>query len=68
VESLTPAELRVVRMAAEGRTNRQIAQDLYVTVKTVEGHLAHAYAKLGIPGRPQLPGTLAAQTTRVAAR
>jgi DNA-binding CsgD family transcriptional regulator len=55
-------------MAAEGRTNRQIAQELYVTVKTVEGHLAHVYAKLGISGRPRLQDTLAAQTTRVAAR
>ncbi len=57
VEALTPGELRVVRLAAEGRTNREIAQALYVTVKTVESHLARAYGKLGIAGRSELaPG------------
>jgi DNA-binding CsgD family transcriptional regulator len=40
VESLTPSELRVARLAAEGKTNREIALVQYVTVKTVEGHLA----------------------------
>jgi DNA-binding CsgD family transcriptional regulator len=54
VEALTPSELRVARLAADGRTNREIAQELYVTVKTVEGHLAHAYGKLGIAGRTEL--------------
>ena len=51
VEALTPSELRVARLAAEGRSNREIAHELYVTLKTVEGHLARAYAKLGIEGR-----------------
>jgi DNA-binding CsgD family transcriptional regulator len=46
VESLTPSELRVARMAADGMTNREIAQDLYVTAKTVETHLRHVYRKL----------------------
>jgi DNA-binding CsgD family transcriptional regulator len=59
VESLTPTELRVARLAADGRTNREIAQTLYVTVKTVEGHLARVYAKLEISGRPQLTMMLA---------
>jgi DNA-binding CsgD family transcriptional regulator len=54
VEALTPSELRVARMATEGRTNREIAQELYVTVKTVEGHLARAYGKLDIEGRAEL--------------
>jgi DNA-binding CsgD family transcriptional regulator len=54
VESLTPTELRVARLAAEGRTNREVAQTLYVTLKTVEGHLARVYAKLEINGRLQL--------------
>ena len=54
VESLTPTELRVARLAADGRTNREIAQTLYVAVKTIEGHLARVYAKLDIDGRPQL--------------
>jgi DNA-binding CsgD family transcriptional regulator len=58
VESLTPSELRVARLAAEGNTNRQIAQALYVTVKTVEGHLAAVYGKLGIAGRGELAPAL----------
>ena len=53
-EALTPSERRVAELAAAGRTNRQIAQELYVTLKTVEGHLAQAYAKLAISGRGQL--------------
>jgi DNA-binding CsgD family transcriptional regulator len=52
--TLTPSELRVARMAAAGRTNRQIAEELFVTIKTVETHLRHVYQKLGIPGRDQL--------------
>ena len=56
VEALTPSELRIVRLAAEGRTNREIAHELYVTLKTVEGHLSRAYTKLGIEGRaPAVP-------------
>jgi DNA-binding CsgD family transcriptional regulator len=64
VEALTPSELRVVRLAVDGNSNRQIAQALYVTVKTVEGHLARAYAKLGISGRQELPQVLDGQKTR----
>ena len=50
-DALTPSELRVVRLATEGATNVEIAQDLYVSLKTVETHLSHAYAKLGLAGR-----------------
>jgi len=57
-EALTPSELRVARLAADGRSNREIAGELYVTLKAVEGHLARAYAKLGIDGRDQLPQAL----------
>jgi DNA-binding CsgD family transcriptional regulator len=57
-DALTPSELRVARLAADGRSNREIAGELYVTLKAVEGHLAHAYAKLGIGGRDQLPRAL----------
>jgi DNA-binding CsgD family transcriptional regulator len=64
-EALTPGELRVVRLAAAGRTNREIAHELYVTLKTVEGHLSRAYAKLGIAGRAQLPEALDGEKTRV---
>jgi DNA-binding NarL/FixJ family response regulator len=58
VEALTPSELRIVRLAADGRTNREIAHELYVTLKTIEGHLSRAYTKLGIKGRAELPGVL----------
>jgi DNA-binding CsgD family transcriptional regulator len=58
VDALTPSELRVARLAAAGRSNREIAGELYVTLKAIEGHLAHAYAKLGIQGRDQLPRAL----------
>jgi DNA-binding CsgD family transcriptional regulator len=58
VESLTPSELRVARMATEGMTNREIAQGLFVTQKTVETHLRHAYQKLDLTGRGELSGAL----------
>jgi len=64
VEALTPGELRVARMAAEGQTNREIAHALYVTLKAVEGHLARGYAKLGIASRAELPEALGAEKTR----
>ena len=60
VESLTERELRVARLAAEGQTNRDIAQTLYVTPKTVEVHLTNAYRKLNIGSRRELPGALTA--------
>jgi DNA-binding NarL/FixJ family response regulator len=47
-------------MAAEGMTNRDIAQALFVTSRTVEVHLSSAYRKLGIGSRLQLPRALAA--------
>jgi DNA-binding CsgD family transcriptional regulator/tetratricopeptide (TPR) repeat protein len=59
VESLTPSERRVAEMAAEGPTNREIAQALFVTPKTVEVHLSSVYRKLGIRSRSQLPAALA---------
>jgi DNA-binding CsgD family transcriptional regulator len=60
VESLTPSERRVADLAAVGRTNRDIAQELYVTPKTVEVHLSNAYRKLGIRSRRELERALAA--------
>jgi DNA-binding CsgD family transcriptional regulator len=59
VESLTPSERRVAQMAAEGPTNREIAQALFVTSKTVEIHLSSVYRKLEISSRSQLPTALA---------
>jgi DNA-binding CsgD family transcriptional regulator len=58
VESLTPSELRVARLAATGRGNREIAQELFISVKTVETHLGHAYSKLDISSREELPAAL----------
>ena len=60
VESLTERELRVATLAADGQTNRDIAQILYVTPKTVEVHLTNAYRKLGIDSRRELPAVLTA--------
>ena len=58
VESLTPSERRVAELAASGMTNRQIAQLLFVTVKTVEAHLSATYHKLDIRSRQELPAAL----------
>ncbi|HEX4108754.1 MAG TPA: AAA family ATPase [Solirubrobacteraceae bacterium] len=57
-DSLTPSELRVAELAAEGLTTRQIAQSLFVTPKTVEKHLSNAYDKLAIRSRDALAEAL----------
>ena len=54
-----------MRLAADGHSNREIAHELYVTLKTVEGHLSRAYTKLGIERRGQLPRALEGEKTRV---
>jgi DNA-binding CsgD family transcriptional regulator len=59
LEALTPSERRVAELAAGGLSNPRIAQSLFVTVKTVEGHLRRTYAKLGIASRTELPAALA---------
>jgi len=58
-DSLTASELRVVELAATGGTNREIAQTLFVTEKTVETHLGRAFRKLDVSSRRQLPEVLA---------
>lgn len=58
--ALTVSERRVARLAASGLTNRQIAEELVVTVKAVEWHLSHVYRKLAIASRSQLAGALGA--------
>jgi DNA-binding CsgD family transcriptional regulator len=58
---LTPSEKQVADLAAAGHSNKQIAHALFITVKTVEGHLSRAYAKLGVTSRAQLPHRLQAQ-------
>jgi DNA-binding CsgD family transcriptional regulator len=54
---LTPQEVSVARLVATGRTNRQVADELVVSVKTVEYHLANVYGKLGIRSRQELVPT-----------
>ena len=54
------AERRVADLAAEGLSNRQIAQHLFITQPTVETHLRHVFQKLGITARADLPAQLAA--------
>ena len=61
VESLTASERRVAVLAAAGQTNRDIAQALFVTPKTVEVHLSNTYRKLGIRSRRELAGALASE-------
>ncbi len=56
--SLTPAQTRIARLAGRGHTNVQIAEQHFISVKTVESHLARTYAKLGIHSRTELPTAL----------
>jgi DNA-binding CsgD family transcriptional regulator len=59
LEALTPAEHRVALLAAQGLSNREIAQQLYVTRRTVETHLTHVFQKLGLSTRADLPPAFA---------
>jgi DNA-binding CsgD family transcriptional regulator len=59
--TLTASELRVARMAAEGMTNREIAQALFLSEKTIENHLGSVYRKLEIGSRSQLARALPAR-------
>ena len=63
LEALTPSEVRVAELAAEGLTNREVAQALFVSEKTVETHLGRVYRKLDIKSRHALPGALADRQT-----
>ncbi|WP_037599789.1 helix-turn-helix transcriptional regulator [Streptacidiphilus rugosus] len=60
VAALTPTQRRVCELAAAGRTNREIAKEVFTTTKATEAHLQDAYRKLGINGRQQLAEKLAA--------
>jgi DNA-binding CsgD family transcriptional regulator len=57
VEGLTPAEQRVAALVAKGRTNREVAAALFLGERTVETHLSHIYAKLGVRSRAELART-----------
>jgi DNA-binding CsgD family transcriptional regulator len=60
VHAFTPAERQVAELASAGRTNRQIAEHLFLSEKTVEAHLSRAYRKLGVRSRTQLAVHMAA--------
>jgi DNA-binding NarL/FixJ family response regulator len=53
-QSLTPGELRVATLVAEGRSNKEVAAALFLSTKTVEFHLARAFRKLGVSNRTAL--------------
>ncbi len=57
-DALTPSEQRVATLAASGLGNREIAEELFVTLKTVEWHLTRSYGKLGITSRSELSASL----------
>lgn len=57
-DALTPSERRIAEMAASGMANKEIAQALFLTRKTIEFHLSNAYRKLDISSRAQLPEAL----------
>lgn len=66
-EALTPAERRVAELAGGGLSNPEIAQALFVTINTVEGHLRHVFRKLNIASRRQISAALSAVLTEEAA-
>ena len=61
-DALTAGELRVARLAAAGKTNREIAQTLFITTKTASAHLSRAYRKLDVTRRSQLAEALVSNT------
>jgi DNA-binding CsgD family transcriptional regulator len=64
-DQLTPQELQISRLVAEGKTNRDVAATLFVTPKTVEFHLTRVYRKLGIHSRSELVRRMADHETDV---
>src|SRR6185503_10147652 len=59
LDSLTASERRVAELASQGLTNREIAQTLFITARTVEGHLTSVFRKLQLDSREQLAAALA---------
>jgi DNA-binding CsgD family transcriptional regulator len=58
LDSLTASERRIAELAGQGMTNREIAQALFITARTVEGHLTSVFRKLELDSRDQLAATL----------
>ena len=67
-ESLSPTELQVVTLAAQGLTNREIGERLYVSRRTVETHLSHAFVKLHVTSRIELAAVAARRSVRAVPR
>jgi DNA-binding CsgD family transcriptional regulator len=63
LDSLTASERRIAELASQGLTNREIAQTLFITARTVEGHLTSVFRKLGVDSRDELPAALASGVT-----
>ncbi len=59
--ALTPAEERIAALVAEGKTNREVAAALFLSERTVEGHLSHVFGKLGVRSRTELARKLASR-------
>ena len=58
-DSLSQAELAVVRLVGEGLTNKEIAERLFVSNRTIDTHVSHSFSKLGVNGRVALAGLVA---------
>jgi DNA-binding NarL/FixJ family response regulator len=58
VAALTPRELEVARLVAEGKSNREIASELFLSEKTVESHLSHIFGKLRVSSRAAVAGQI----------
>jgi DNA-binding NarL/FixJ family response regulator len=58
LDELTPQELQIVQLAAQGLSNREIGDRLYLSHRTVESHLYRVFPKLGVTSRAQLAGAL----------
>jgi DNA-binding NarL/FixJ family response regulator len=63
IGALTPAEERVAELVAEGKTNREVASALFLSERTVEGHLSRVFTKLGVRSRTELARMLAPRET-----
>jgi DNA-binding CsgD family transcriptional regulator len=59
LDSLTASERRVAELASQGLSNREIAQTLFITARTAEGHLTSVFRKLRVQSRDELPAALA---------